>query len=532
MDAGSDSSRCELDSIASADSLQMITDEFRLHHLSTPDVLNVELSKRVASLELDNERLRIDLENARIEINAKNAANQGLKNKIAELYMEAHSSLQEKQKLHNSVKDAQCRLVAAENSTKWYQGQMHEVQANKKSLQVEIDTYQSMLRQKHQTLVNITAKWKQLNEDYLLAVQKHKKEKDILQAEIELLKKKDHSLKSCNLQPQPQQQSSVPMSTYQELECKLETADEELQDARAELRALEQRLMSVEVEKASLESGMVKLRTLLSSQEDSLQRCQSERAELAEIGGELRIELQKLRSENETLQMSLLSSRQEHEQVEDAIEQLRSQLSKMIAQHRLLKSRNAELEEKLNAMQDIYNENKRLKSLSYSANASLFRRLRQERRKANHLQKQLCQEQSRQRALSEKTKVDSSIKDCLKQALERNKELKDQLLKSTKVSEESLDEGYADSASSVISVSLTNLPSPRPLSPVLLNTITDILSKSKNFWDPLHLGLNELHAKLENYKGEKITSPSSVFYDSLQLSTPPPSPPSNIRSVI
>lgn len=105
------------------------------------------------------------------------------------------------------------------------------------------------------------------------------------------------------------------MSTYQELECKLETAEEELQDARAELRALEQRLMSTEIEKASLESGMAKLRTLLSSQEDSLQRCQSERAELAEIGGELRIELQKLRSENEILQMSLLSSRQEHEQV-------------------------------------------------------------------------------------------------------------------------------------------------------------------------------------------------------------------------
>lgn len=195
MDAGSDLSRCELDSITSADSLQMITDEFRLQHLSTPDATNAELSKRVAALELDNERLRIDLENARLELNAKNAANQGLKNKIAEMYVEAQTSLQEKQKLHNTAKDAQCRFAAAENSTKWYQGQMHEIQAGKQTLQVEIDTYQSMLRQKHQTLVNMTAKWKQLNEDYLSIVQKHRKEKDALQAEIDALKMKDYSIK-------------------------------------------------------------------------------------------------------------------------------------------------------------------------------------------------------------------------------------------------------------------------------------------------------------------------------------------------
>ena len=199
MDAGSDSSRCELDSITSADSLQMITDEFRLHHLSTPDVTNAELSKRIAALELDNERLRIDLENARIELNAKNAANQGLKNKIAELYMEAQTSLQEKQKLHNAMKDAQSRLSAAENSAKWYQGQMHEIQASKKTLQVEVDTYQSMLRHKHQTLVSVTAKWKQLNEDYLSLVQKHRQEKDTLQAEIDLLKVKDNSIKVCGI---------------------------------------------------------------------------------------------------------------------------------------------------------------------------------------------------------------------------------------------------------------------------------------------------------------------------------------------
>jgi chromosome segregation ATPase len=195
MDAGSDSSRCELDSTTSIDSLQIITDEFRFNHLATPDVTNTELSNRIASLELENEHLRVDLENSRIEINAKNAANQGLKNKIAELYMEARSSLQEKQKLHNSVIDVQCRLAAAENSTQWYQGQMHDVQAKKKTLEIELHTYQIMLRQKHQTLLSVTSKWKELNEDYLIVIQKHKKERDILQAEIQSLKMNDNSIK-------------------------------------------------------------------------------------------------------------------------------------------------------------------------------------------------------------------------------------------------------------------------------------------------------------------------------------------------
>ena len=195
MDANSDSSRCELDSVASADSLQILTDEFRLHHLSTPDMNNAEFFKKVAALELDNERLRVDLENVRLELNAKNAANQSLKNKIGELYVEAQNSLQERQKLHNCMKDAECRLVAAENSTNWYRGQMHEIDASKNTLQIEIDTYQSMLRQKHQTLVNVTAKWKQLNEDFLGVMQKHRREKDVLQAEIDKLKIREFNFK-------------------------------------------------------------------------------------------------------------------------------------------------------------------------------------------------------------------------------------------------------------------------------------------------------------------------------------------------
>lgn len=200
METGLNSSRCELDSVVSTESLHMIADEFHSNSLKTSDVSDVELSKRVIVLELDNVRLQTDLENIKLELSAKNAANQSLKNKIAELYTEAQKSLQEKQKLQNSMKDAQCQLVTAENLTKWYQGQFHEVQATKKTLQIEIDAYQSMLRQKHQTLVNITAKWKQLNEDLADIMQKHRKEKNLLQAEIEMLKIKDSCIKvRCNI---------------------------------------------------------------------------------------------------------------------------------------------------------------------------------------------------------------------------------------------------------------------------------------------------------------------------------------------
>ena len=67
----------------------------------------------------------------------------------------------------------------------------------------------------------------------------------------------------------------------------------------------------------------------------------------------------------------------------------------MIAQHKLLKNRNIDLEEKLSCMQDVYEENRKLKSLSYSAKTSLFRRLREERKRACGLQKLLHQEQKR-----------------------------------------------------------------------------------------------------------------------------------------
>ncbi|KAJ8687140.1 hypothetical protein QAD02_022934 [Eretmocerus hayati] len=512
MDTASDSSKCELDSLTSADSFQIINGELRLNHLSAADSTNAELSKRVSALELDNERLKVDLENVRIELNAKNAANQGLKDKITELHVEAQISLQERQKLINSCKDAQSCLAAAEKSVKWYQGQLHAVQASKRTLQVEIDTYQNMLKQKHQTLVNITAKWKQLNEDYTNVIQKHREEKNSLKEEIELFRLKRIDAHQNCMEREPQ--ASVPIAWYNETSNKLQAVEEELTLVRASQQCQEERAQNAEEERLTTETALSKLNVQLQRTQDDLHECQVERDRMAEEIRELKLQLHRLGSEADTLQVALLSAKQHREQVEDAIEQLRLQVSKMIAQHKLLKNRNVELEDKLTSMQDGCEENKRLKSLLYSANASLFRRLRQERRKSCNLEKMLSDEQSKQRICLEKSKIESSTRECLRRTLERNKALQEQL-KCAKVSEEIVDEGYADSSLWPIS-----LPSPSPLSPVLLNTISDVLLKSKNFWEPVHIGLEQLNSKLG------VPAASSCY-----TTTPPPSPPNNFRSV-
>ncbi|XP_023245649.1 MAR-binding filament-like protein 1-1 [Copidosoma floridanum] len=388
---GSDYSKSELDS------LQMLEDELRLDHHppSVPDVTitTEQLSKRVAALELE-------LERTRLELSAKNAANQGLKSIITELHVDARISIQEKQQLHNCVKDVECKLAATENSMNWYRRQVHEVQANKKTLQIEIDTYRDMLSQKSSTLMNVSSKYKQLNDDYMAIVQKHKREKDSLQAEIDLLKTSQKSITSVTKYDQ-QLPSTVPLLVHVGLSNRLELAEEELQKSRSELRSMEHRLQTLGSERAASKATCSNQQIQLSVAEDNLRSYEKERSSLAETCRELRVELGKLRSENASLQIGLLSARQDREQVEQAIEQLRLQLTKIITQYKLLRNKNGELEEKLSSMQNVCEENKRLKLLSYSTNASLFKRLRQERKKTNNLQKQLSQEQSKHRILSE-----------------------------------------------------------------------------------------------------------------------------------
>ncbi|XP_029056582.2 tuftelin-like [Osmia bicornis bicornis] len=492
MDNLSDSFKGELDSITSTDSLQLITDEFCIRHLSTPDVSNIELSKRVALLELENERLRMDLENMRIELNARIAANEGLKGKITELYVEMQLVLQEKQKLQNTLTDVNNRLDASEASTKWYQSQVHGLQASKKTLQLEVDTYQGILQQRQQTIANINARYKQLNMDYTELLQKHQKEKQNLEYEVRILKSQNQSNSNSESEDTRITSSSPDVST------KLELTEDELRNTKAELKTLEKRLLGNEVSKTLMENTLTKQRLLITTMEENIQRCETEKNQTADSLRKTQLEIQKLHSKNEALQTTLLSSKQEQSQIEDAIFQLRLQLTKMIAQYKLLKTKNTEAEEKLNSMQDIINENKRLKTLSYEANSALIRKLRQEKRKVKHLENKLHGIQIKGHLNNMKSKMEISLQECLKQVLIRNKDLKDQLKALTKNSDESIDEGYGDS--SIVSSVSVDIPSPNSINPVLLNTASSVLLQCKDFCKPVQIELDHLRLKLIKLK--------------------------------
>ncbi|XP_031835097.2 uncharacterized protein LOC116428095 isoform X1 [Nomia melanderi] len=496
MDNLSDSFKGDVDSFTSTDSLQLITDEFRIRHLSTPDVSNTELSKRVALLELENERLRVDLENLRIELNARIAANEGLKGKIIELYVEMQSVLQEKQKLQNTLTDTYNRLEAAEVSTKWYQSQVHNLQASKKTLQLEIDTYQGILQQRQQTIININTRYKQLNVNYTDLLQKHQKEKQGLEYEVQSLKTQNHSNSIAKTT------DNNVLCTPPDISTKLELTEDELRETKAELKTLEKRLLGNEVSKMLMENALTKQRLLISSMEDNIQKCETEKNQTADTLRKTEFEIHKLKSENETLQTTLLSSKQEQSQIEDAIFQLRLQLTKMIAQYKLLKSKNIEAEEKLNSMQDVINENKRLKSLSYEANCALIRKLRQEKRKFKNLENKLYGVEMKERLDDMKNKTEISLRECLKQVLMRNKDLKDQLKALTKTSEESIDEGYGDI--SITSSIFVDIPSPSSINPVLLNTASSVLLRSKDFCKPMQIELDHLQLKLNKLREECI----------------------------
>ncbi|XP_033341009.2 uncharacterized protein LOC117229002 [Megalopta genalis] len=500
MDNLSDSFKGDVDSFTSTDSLQLITDEFRIRHLSTPDVSNTELSKRVALLELENERLRVDLENLRIELSARIAANEGLKGKIIELYVEMQSVLQEKQKVQNTLTDTYNRLEAAEVSAKWYQSQVHGLQASKKTLQLEIDTYQGILQQRQQTIVNINARYKQLDVDYTELLQKYQKEKQGLEDEVQSLKTQNHS--NDQLSSISQSIDNNASSTPPDTSTKLEMAEDELRETKAELKTLEKRLLGNEVSKMLMENALTKQRLLITTMEENIQKCETEKNQTADTLRKTEFEIQKLKSENETLQTTLLSSKQEQCQIEDAIFQLRLQLTKMIAQYKLLKSKNIEAEEKLNSMQDVINENKRLKTLSYEANSALIRKLRQEKRKFKNLENKIYDVEIKERLDDMQNKTEVSLRECLKQVLIRNKDLKDQLKTQRKTSDESIDEGYGDI--SIVSSISVDIPSPSSINPVLLNKASSILLRSKDFCKPVQTELDYLRLKLNKLREQCI----------------------------
>ncbi|XP_046597915.1 myosin heavy chain, clone 203 isoform X1 [Neodiprion lecontei] len=492
MDSFSDnSSRYELDSVTSTDSLHLITDEFRLRHVSTPDVSSAELSKRLAALEVENERLRVDLENSQVELNGRVVGNQSLKDKITELYIEAQASLQERLTLDNELKNAKRQVLAAENLKQWYQAQIHELQASKRGLQVEVDTYQRLVKEKHEVTLALTARCKQANDEYIVLSKKLRKERQELKEEIEQLRAK-LTLGQAAAMPlkDPQTRLSPDLST------KLESTEDELRDTRVELKAMEQRLLSVEVQKNSLESALAKYRELISSMGINMEKCEMEKNEAKSRLNAVQIELNKVKSEKDVLESTLLNSKQEHGQVEQAIVQLKSQLNKMIAQHKLIKTRNIELESKAAVIQEIKNENKTLRSRSFAANSALFKKLRDAKRKIRYLEEQVNREDSRKQLFQARIETDSSLQECLKRALERNKELNDRLklISMANKLEESIDEGYGDGFYQNIT---TEIPSPVPLNAELMHSVTQVLASGKNLLVPVQAGLEELHKKLE-----------------------------------
>lgn len=391
MDSFSDnSSRCELDSVTSTESLNLFTDEFRLRYASTPDISREELARRLTSLELENERLRIDFENCNAELSEKVASNQGLKAKITELYIEAQVALQERLSLENALKNAKNEVAASEHLIKLHQAQIHDLRANRKGLQMEVDTYQKLARQKHEVALLLTARCKQSDAEYIELSKKFRKERQELKEEVEKLRAKGAS----------SQAATTPLNSLRarlspDLSTKLETTEDELRDTRVELKAIEQRLLSVETAKASLEISLTKHKELITSMETNVEKCELEKDEAKNRLNAVQIELNKIKSEKDVLESTLLTSKQEHGQVEQAIIQLKSQLNKMIAQYKLIKTRNTELESKIVLLQKIENEYKILRSRSFEANSSLLKKLREAKRKIKSLERQIGKEDSR-----------------------------------------------------------------------------------------------------------------------------------------
>ncbi|XP_043462589.1 putative leucine-rich repeat-containing protein DDB_G0290503 [Leptopilina heterotoma] len=510
MDSFSDSSRCELDSTTSGDSLL----ELRPHSSSLELLNSDELIKRTNSLELANERLRYDLDNLQIELNTKISVNESLKEKITLLYVDAQSALQEKRKIENNFKNLQSQLIISENSTKWYQEQLHQAQASKKTLQIEVNTYQEMLKQKQQLVTDIILKSSKLNQEYVNLISKYKDEKEQLQNEINQRFKRDNFSKI------------LAEDRSLDISANLKLTEEELHETKIQLCRLEEKLINSEIEKTCLENTNTKQLSTITSLEDNCKSLKVEKNKLKFNLQKSHLDIEKYKNNSETAEFALNNSKQNQIQVEAAISELQIQLSKMLTQYKLLRARNYELEEKVTSMRKMLNETKRLKLLSFNANSSLLQKLKREKQRSKKLENFSRKRQNNQRT-EEANKTDNSGDNSLQQDVNKNKK---QLKSMTRVLEESIDEGYADGISLGPS---TNLPSTPALNPVLLLKINDILYKSKNLMSPIQEGINELQMKIEKFKEEqnnKFLQSSTNFYNNRSISTV--SSPNNTRTLV
>lgn len=82
-------------------------------------------------------------------------------------------------------------------------------------------------------------------------------------------------------------------------------------------------------------------------------------------------------------------------------------------------------------------------------------------------------------------------------------DLKDQLKALAKTSDESIDEGYGDN--SIVSSVSIDIPSPKSISPVLLDAASNILLQCKDFYKPVQTELEQLKLKLNKLKEQYTT---------------------------
>lgn len=110
-----------------------------------------------------------------------------------------------------------------------------------------------------------------MNTDYIELLQKHQKEKQDLECEIQNLKTQNQSnniLKSLDIST---------TSSSPDVSTKLELTEDELQSTKAELKALEKRFLGNEVSKALMENALAKQRILITTMEENIQKCETEK---------------------------------------------------------------------------------------------------------------------------------------------------------------------------------------------------------------------------------------------------------------
>ncbi|XP_063972095.1 girdin-like [Diachasmimorpha longicaudata] len=474
----------EVDSNASFDSLHLSSEDFNppspCPHSSTPESV-----KNLQELEHEAEKLRLSLENSRSEIDLLKSSNNALKQKVGELFLEAQVSLEERLRLQNTLKDRECQLAMSENSSRWYQARLHESEAANKTLKTDLETYQKILHQREQTITNYTERCEK-NQHLKMKLEqleiKYRIECENLQEQLDVMKNENSSKNLAVSNPQASSEDKITLDLRKKLA-----------EMSRDLEIAERRYSNAETSRSLEENTSLSYKKQLDKLRDDFSALEMVKTEAFQKQKVLNAQSEDLRIENERLNLILLASKKEKMEVEEGIVQLRLQLTRMIAQHKAVKSRNSETERKLGKLREVEKENKRLKARSAVVHHSLVKKINDEKRRCDMLEGVLREERAKSIIDYQKGETVNSMTICLRQALNRERDLRDRLKLLSKPSDESIDEGYADSAG------FPDIPlsSPCPMNPGLMSFAVNVLMRSQNFMEPISSSLNELEMKLE-----------------------------------